>query len=270
MSPLLVNKKWRFLSKFTSDKIALNDTLIKIAKEEGLIPDQIDFLVQETNKQTWASLYKVNKDEAYDFPLADSSAVLSGTKDDFGTKTTKDYDVDYMSSPAKPSPTTSVEKVAHVEGKSKKELARELGQKLEKMAYARSDLHMKFLENSAMADGESEKIVKLLKNDLLEMPFSKRAGAFKKFASAVDQWINVSQIQHVLEKLQVMEKTAAHEAPEDLISRNTGATIINGNNEIIIRVKTLNQYNKAAQDAFSRMSLVDDTIPKVKEALREL
>ena len=262
---------------FTKNNIPLNDSLSKIARDEGLIPDQVRFLVQETNKQAWADLYKTNKDAAYDFPLADSSAVLDQVKDDFSTKTIKDYDMDYLMQPMAKVAATVIEKVASTQGRSKKEIHRELNQKLEKLAYAKNELRATFLENNTMAESTAELIVKGLKNELLEMPFSKRASTFKKFAAAAYKHVpeektleKMASIQHALEKLGVMEKTAALEAPEEYISKNMPAEIINGNNVLMIRVKTLMNYNRAAQDAFSRMSLVDDTIPQIKEAIREL
>jgi hypothetical protein len=262
---------------FTKNQIPLNDSLSKIARDEGLIPDQVRFLVQETNKQAWADLYKTNKDAAYDFPLADCGAVLDQVKDDFSTKIVKDYDMDYMSQPVVKVATRTIEKVASVEGRSKKEIHRELNQKLEKLAYLKSDLHAEFLLNNTLAESTSELIVKDLKNELLEMPFSKRAEAFRKFATVAHRHVpgegtlsKMASVQHALERLGVMQKTAALEAPEELISKGMPAEIINGNNILMIRVKTLMNYNRAAQDAYSRLSLVDDTIPQVKEAIREL
>lgn len=262
---------------FTKNNVPLNESLSKIARDEGLIPDQVRFLVQETNKQAWADLYKTNKDAAYDFPLADSSAVLDSVKDDFSTKTIKDYDLDYMMNPVLKVAETAIEKVASTEGRSKKELHRELNNKLEKLAYLKNDLQTKFLENNTMAEATAEMIVKGLKNELLEMPFSKRASVFKKFAAAAYKHVSeentlakMAAIQHALERLGVMEKTAALEAPEQYISEHMPAEIINGNNTLMIRVKTMMNYNRAAQEAFSRYSMVDDTIPQIKEAIREL
>jgi hypothetical protein len=262
---------------FTRNKVPLNESLSKIARDEGLIPDQVRYLVQETNKHTWGDLYKTNKDAAYEFPLADSDKVLDMLKDDFSTKSIKGYDLDYMMEPMKKVAAKTMEKVASAEGRSKKEIARDLTRQLEKLAYARNDFQMQWLEQNTMAENVAEKLVKDLKNELAPIKFTERHDAFKKFAAAAVKHVpgiatieKLSGIKYALEKLGVMMKSAALEAPEQYISKNMPAEIINGNNVLMIRVKTLMQYNNAAKDAHSRMSLVDDTIPKVKEAIREL
>jgi hypothetical protein len=270
-------------ARFVSKKIPLNDSVTKIAQSEGLVPDQIRFLAQEANKQSWASLFRENKDSAYDFPIADPDQVLGALQDDFSPKVVKDLDLDYLMAPMAKTAAVDefqiwgVEKLASPTCRSKQEIKRDLSKKMEKLSELKNHLYMKHLENNTMAEGEMLKLATLLKNELLTHRYSDRKTEFKKFAEAcmsmrpsetmVDR---VNQIKERMEKLEVMEKTAALEAPENLINRNTGARIMNGNSEIIMRIKTLMEWDDAAHEAHSRISMCDETLPKVKEAIREL
>ena len=270
-------------SSFVHNKIPLQESITKTAQQEGLIPDQIRFVAQEANKHAWASLYKENQENAYSFALADSEKVISSLQDNYAPTVIKDIDMDYVGTPVQKTAdwddfkAWGVEKVASATCRSKKEIQRDLSKKLEKLSYLKGELRMRELENLTKAENEVTKIAQLLKNELVETSFSKRPEEFKKFAEACirisptkEMVRNINQIRENLEKVGMMQKTAGLEAPEELINRSTGARIINGNSEIIMRIKTLMEWNGAANEAHSRLSLVDETLPKVKEAIREL
>lgn len=269
---------------FVEKQVPLNSTLEKIAREESLNPDQLRFVTQEANKESWARLFKINKEAAYDFTLGDSEIVLSKLQDNFAPAAVHDIDLDYNSEPVSvktaavedPHSFFGVEKTASA-GRTKKEVVRDLTKKLEKLSHAKSELDLIFLQNNTAAEGQEIEIIKSMKNELLGMPWKERAPGFMKFAAAAcrarpgERTLNrLNRIRHVLEKQSVMEKTASLEAPEEYISKNMPATIVNGNHELIIRIKTLMEYDDKAHEAFQRRSLVDDMLPKIQEAIREL
>ena len=271
-------------SMYVEGEKPLNDTLTKIAQEESLVPDQLRYVVQEANKESWARLFRMNKEAAYEFPVADADKILSNLQDNYSPTVVKDIDLDYIQPPQIQKEAQmdafkafGIEKTAGISKRNRREVVRDLHGKLEKCAYAKNEYYMQNMEQNTFAENTQKSIVTDLKNELLTHKFSNRPKEFGKFAAAALTFRNddrmknrVMGIKEILEDQQVMEKKAALEAPEEYINRDMAATIINGNSEMVIRLKTLMEYDDKAADAFARHAIVSDAIPKIKEAIREL
>jgi uncharacterized membrane protein len=268
---------------FLTKKIALNASLTKIAKEESLEPHQVEYVASQANHAVWERLYGgLNKKASYDFPVADPNVVIS----DLQIKPKaiiKEASLDYLAAPT--GSTGFIEKHASINLDSidktaaqKRQLKKEMQARMEKMSSAKEELERKMYVIT-LKSGELETVfVKEARTMVMQAPFADRGEAMTKIAefvrSASESDLDLAK--GLMKKLsavlagQGLIKQADLKAPEEYISENMPAKIVNGRHALYITIKTLRDLRKEYDPLHRGHEIVDSSLPELKEKIREL
>lgn len=262
----------------------LNTTLKKIAADENLTPHQIEYIASEANRMTWAKLFAMDKKASYDFPLAESHAVIK----DLQIKTQKneiaEADLDYLS-PPKSTKLASFDPLAEMgfvpeniekSAGARKEIKRELQNRFEKISAAKEEIERLLYVTNTAAENLTEQFVKAARTMVLESPDSEKPATLDKIAEFVSACGEAKRGQDLMRKLsyvierQGIMKKADLKAPEQYISNKTPARIINGNHSLYITIKTIFEKQDYASNLLNRHEIVDSSLPMIQEKIREL
>lgn len=275
------------LAKIASDgylksKASLNASLKKIASSEGLEPHQVNYVAAEANKAVWANHYKTDKAAAYDFPIADPTVILGDLQNKPVTKTASMASLDYSLPP------NSLEKVAHdrsymgvfesgvLDDVSRKEIKAQLSYRMEKIAMEKDRLRGEALLIKNEIHKLEESFIKEARQTVIGTPFSERPSALEKLAEFVRGTGEFEIGRELMKKLaskivrEGLIKQADMKAPEQYISEKLPARIINGNHPLFITIKTIRDKQKYLSDCNNGFIICDDTLPLLKEKIREL
>ena len=262
---------------------SLNTAIKKIAKDEHLTPDQIEFVSTTANQLTWSKLFSQDKTASYDFPMANSAEVIKDLQIKPEQKVVDNAAFDYMSAP-KATKTASFDVLAVMGFQkeavdntcAKRELKHVLQNRMEKIALAKERIHGDLIiAQGEIADLE-EKFVKAARTMVLEVPLEERGKTVEKIAEFVACCGDhakgrnlMKKFAHVL-KRQGIVKTADLKAPEEYISDKLPARIVNGKHELYVTVKTLFDKFDYASNMLHRYEIVDSSLPPIREKIREL
>lgn len=86
-------------NSFCNSSIPLNDTIIKLANDNCLNPDQIGIVACEANKAVHAELFNKSEDKYITFPLADSKIIVDSLQLKVEKNASNIYEDDYMHAP---------------------------------------------------------------------------------------------------------------------------------------------------------------------------
>lgn len=264
-------------------QVSLNHSLKKIASQENLTPHQIEFVAAESNRLTWAKLFAADKASSYDFPLAKSAEVIADLQIKPEKNQIVEADLDYLSPPKStkiasfdPLEAMGFQKEAMDKTAAKKSLKRELQSRFEKMALAKEEIELRILENNTTIENATLSFVKEARTLVLETPDDEKAKTMDKIAEFVASCGNHDQGRKLMHKLatvmrrQGIMKEADLKAPDQYISKNTPARIINGNHGLYITVKTIFERQDLASSLHNRYEIVDSSLPIIQEKIREL
>lgn len=266
------------------------ESLVKISRENSLTPHQVGVLAGEINKTIHIAKYASAEDKyhAANFPLADAQKAINAlqiqdgsekiafavpdpicAKDDF------DYDAAFglskeASSEAEQEKTASVEtsllrgevKTAHMK------LAR-MKQEQDRKAFmtkvARDNAEVDFIKIarqmvlSGLNQQERMKHIGTISHatkcaglyEVARKPMAKLA-----LSLAEEGFLDQDKAEMVSEYF--LEKKADEIAPDELISEFMRANVVNGNNPILISLKTFKDADERAAEEANRKSIVDD------------
>jgi hypothetical protein len=234
-----------------SSKIPLNHSISKIASVEHLGPDEVAMVCQEANKMVNTALFKTSADKYTDFDLADSSKILAGQEEgnvkvasiNFNSD---DYDLAPMEKKAYFNDFEFTKTASAHDGNKIPDYIQKRA-KMQKLAAAKDELYVQMMINNTELENLENKLIKTAQHLLNNLSKSERAegirdiGYFCKSAGLEDKdsLRIVKMLDVVMMKQGFMEKSADVKAPEDLISDNLNARIINGTHPLFVTVKTI-------------------------------
>jgi hypothetical protein len=266
-------------------------TLKKIAQVEELTPHQIEVLAAEANKLIHQQKF-ASADEKYfaaNFPLADAGEVVKGCQVDGGeTKVAADFSAPQVSDQGPDafdmfgvedvpmSKTASIKhnlKTAHIK---LKHLQQKTQDQLIMQKHANIINEKKFIKEARQAMIEEP-------NSAARVEVFKQFDQFVKSAGFEQGRVLLAKTAYVLAregKLEpsfakkamdyYMSKTADQKAPEELISENLPARIINGNHPLYVTLKTIADGEAEALRYENSCSLIDDKLRVVEQKIRAL
>jgi hypothetical protein len=264
-------------------KTPLNTSLKKIAQQEGLNPHQVEYVAAEANRDVWAQLFSLDKKASYDFPLADAKSVLEGLQVKPEEKIVKTASLDYLGAPdrithEKLAYGTFEDQATDKTASERRYTKKELQNRMEKMAMAKEELERQIITNRSEQELLELSFVKQARELVMQEAFVERGAAVEKIAefvrSAADKDTELGKnlmhkLSHVLKK-QGLVKEADLKAPEEYISKNLPAKIVNGRHALYITIETLRQKRNELEPAIRAHEIVDSSLPFVREKLRAL
>jgi hypothetical protein len=269
--------------EYLSHGVNLNEALKKIAKDEALTPDQIEYVAGAANQSTWAHLFAQDKKASYDFPLAKSAEVIQDLQLKPVATVINDADLDFMSAP-KSTKTASFDPMAAMgfleesmdKTAEKKELKRILSVRLEKMAALKERLNDDYIMACGAIGDLEEKFVKVARQMIITEEDCDKPAAMEKIAEFVansgDHNLGrdlLKKLSHVLVRQGIM-KQADLKAPAQYISDQTPARHVNGTHALYVTIKTLFEKKDYASNILNRYEIVDSSLPMVQEKIRAL
>ena len=251
------------MTSYLENNTNLNDSISKIASENGLTPTQIGRVCQEANVSTYQELFKSAKDKTFNFPVADSKAIVGalGEAEANGSP----VPLDYLLSPPQ-------QKIAHDwkgllgvesignESKISEKIA-QLEATRENIKMARSEIELRLSDNRLRQENTRHDLADKMKQHILQE--TDKVASYKQIVLAVktadlpeDEVIKAAEYLlsegvfgegQKLKGLPGLEK-AGEAVQADLISTTqfTGSPapidrvkIVNGNHPIIVTVNQL-------------------------------
>lgn len=271
-----------FLGK---NQVSLNTTLKKIASEESLTPHQIEYVAGQSNLYAWNRLFAADKSASYDFPLAKSAEVIKDLQIKPQNDTVNEADLDYLSPPkstkvASFDPLKAMgflpENLEKSATEVKREVKRELQVRLEKTAAFKEELERQIMVVQTEIENEQERFIKAAKQMILDQPDSDKPATLEKIAEFIACCGDHDRGRDLIKKLafvmkrQNIIKEADLKAPEQYISKNTPARIVNGKHALYISIKTIFDKQDYASNLINRHEIVDSSLPMIREKIREL
>lgn len=268
---------------------SLNDSIAKIAKEEGLTPQQVEYVCSHANQTVWSRLFNMDKQASYDFPVADASTIIGSLKQIKAAPRINEAELDYMTPP---SLTTKTATCAYIDetkefntldktAAEKRAIKFELTSRMEKMALARDEFKSKMIINASAAEDLEISFVKSARELLIPLPLGERVDGVTKIAAFLQDVASsnpkgveysrglITKLAYVLKK-QGLIKESDLKAPAELIKEDLPARIINGRHPLYVTIKTLMDKYDYQRELENRYRIVDDTLPMVREKIREL
>lgn len=282
-------------NSFLNSDITPTSSLEKIAKDEELSPHQIELLAAETNKLIHQSKYAsvANKYHAADFPLADAKAVIEGLQIGETVKTASfqepvfqqeelDYDKFFGLDMAKEGcDKTAMVKVASV--KHQLQVAvQSFDQLMSKHADQRivdaTDLEnaeLGFIKQARQLAFEGDNSIERMKILGMCDALVKEAGskASKKLLAKVAYVLGKEgklEPAHATKAIEYFTKEADCTAPDELISENMPARIVNGDHPLYISIKTIDNIQSRRDRNHRDAHLVHDKLQILKQKIRAL
>jgi hypothetical protein len=261
----------------------MTEYLKKTASQEGLEPHQVEYVAGEANKMVWSHNYnKHDKQAAYDFPLANPNEIIQSAQKKPVEKVAE-ASLDYMLPPT--ARHTKMASDAQVYGEFKSEvtsqderraLKHQLQSRYEKLAQAKESTSAEILMAESRIDFLEKKFVKEARVFIMETPFSDRPQAMDKIAEFIRSTGHFEQGRNLIAKLahkivrDGLVKEADMKAPEAYISETLPARIINGNHSLYITIDTIVKQHDELSNMRRNFTIVDDTLPVLKEKIRGL
>lgn len=263
--------------------VGLNTSLKKIAQSEGLNTHQIEYVAAEANKQVWATKFKLDKQAAYDFPIASPKEIINELQVKEPQKISL-ASLDYSLPPSAMSKTASSDGMSYygefktdiTNNDERKQLKKDLQSRYEKMASAKDDIALKIYQAKTAAENAEKSFIKEARQLIIQAPFSERPSAMETVAEFIRSTGHSKVGQDLMGKLintvvkAGLVKEADLKAPQEYISEKLPARIINGNHSLYITLDTIIKRNND-NDLYSRAyEIVDSKLPPLKEKIREL
>ena len=266
---------------YIKNKASLNESLKKVAAAEGLEPHQVEYIAGEANKMVWAHNYKLDKKAAYDFPIADPKSIVDSAQKKPVEKVAE-VDMDYMLPPVEHTKVASEGQVygsfqvKENENIDRRELKHTLQNRYEKLAQAKESAAMDMIVIQGGIENLEKKFIKEARTLIIETPFMDRPQAMEKIAEFVRSTGHIEKGRDLMKKLankivkDGLVKQADMKAPEEYISKNLPARIINGNHSLYITIDTIVKQEQNLANLRQNFIIADDTLPVLKEKIREL
>lgn len=295
-------------SKISEDHLSSGidptDGVVKIAEANGLTPHQVEVLSGETNKKIHIEKFaKVDdKYHAADFPLADSREVIRRLQVDSDSEKVASVNCDgdwfgEMDKFAMPDPKVDVdwnalygvepETIEKTASANRTELNNEF-QKLASMKDAQDEItataehaagsaevaFIKSARQHALSGLDSNDRLKKLADvaHLAECcdlyPVAKAPLAKLAYALGQEGLVDPRLAQKATEFF--MDKKADQTAPDYLISDWLNSRVVNGNNPLVITLKTYADCRERAEAEAQRSNLVDDKVRIYAQKIRSL
>lgn len=212
--------------QYVEENTPLNETIVKIAEQNGLNPEQVKRVVENANIETHLRLMKTAEDKYVEFPTADIQKVSSALE--FDQEKQAALDSDYFEIIAN----TDMQAMTKY---SEKELSHieeaEAEQIFFKLANVRNQLQSRLDEVHVHFSQESEKLYTLVKQAILQdQPFGLVKHAMEQ---AVPDPITTKIVDTFQERLQKEAQTA------DFSSQDTPHGMLNKNHPIVQSLKKL-------------------------------
>lgn len=259
----------------------LNHSVVKIAKSEGLSPEQISMVCQETNKAVHQQLFKTAEDKYIDFDLADPTKIVAqmeGTEKvaSSGFHGFSDPSSDYKLAPGEEKANLadfSVCKTASCgHDGTRDNTKREKKAVIEKLAHKNTLNNEAFIIKEAQIESLEKQFLKLARNQILSVTLNDRRDQFPY----ITQFCKVAGMNNartdelmtlldtVMVRQGVLEKSADIKADASLISNNLNARVINGTHPLEIVVKTIVKRDGEKKLIQDRHNLIKTEIDSYK------
>jgi hypothetical protein len=275
-------------SYFNSGSIP-TETLTKIAQLKDLRPHQIEILAAEANKLIHTKKYASMKEKyfAADFPLADAKIAIQNLQLDSSEKIASSF-IDPIFSEEGPDMFAmfGVEKPEMDKTAEVKHSLKHASEKAELISRQMKDA---IIVKEAQLVSAQHSFIKMARQHMLE---DSNSSARMKTLGFFDHFVKCAKIKQgksLLAKLayvmaqegklepvqakkaiEYFQKEADCKAPEELISQDLSAQVINGDHPLYITLKTVGDL-EAEIERFGRNSgLVDDKVRILKQKIRAL
>jgi len=269
-----------------------NMTITKIARVEELLPHQIEHLAAETNRQIHQEKYAsaTEKYHAANFPLADAKEIIRNLQTDGGesikmaselpTPRLKDsgpdaYDLFGVKAPQMDK-TASLKQNLTAALQGREVLLEKIKDDITLTKIARDNAQAQFIKEAkslVMAcDTPNERAQTLGTLDYFvkQSEFKEGRKMLAKLAYALGKqgYLTPRVAKGAMDYF--LEKTADMKAPEELISENLRARVINGNNPLYITLKTFRDCDRRIAERSNLGKLVADQINVIRQRVRAL
>lgn len=285
-----------FVDEITHDYFNSGQTptegVFKVASIKGLQPHQVEILVAETNKNIHIKKY-ASADEKYfaaDFPLADAKAVIMRLQ----AGSVKTASANHFISPQVPKTEVDMYEmfgVKPVEMDKTASVKHQLKTAEQKSELLQQKLGDAIMIKEAMVTNSQHNFIKMARQMVIQesghgpkIKIIDKLGHFVKSANFKKEGYELlGKLAYVLNKEGQLEfgatkrlmeyflsKEADQKAPEELISQDLPAQIINGQHPLYITIKTIAD-NSGELARFRRQSgLVDDKVRILRQRIRAL
>ncbi len=271
---------------FGKNKVPLQESLQKIAQAEELTTDQVMYVTAEANKDVWAQLFKLNKEASYNFKPVDPKSLIKELQVKEASAVSA-QSLDYLSAPGHKKEAAadgaSIEgyfsRGDDVDNASKRaELKHALNYKIEKMAFAKDQLETDLIILRSQAAKLEADVIKEAHQMVIREDYGMRGQALETVAEFMRGACenNVELGQRLMSKLsfvlkrQGLVKEADLKAPAEYISETLPARIVNGNHSLYITIDLLAKKEREISDVNRQWLIVDNSLPELKEKIREL
>jgi len=268
------------------------DTLTKIAQAVDLTPDQIQILATESNKLIHTHKYAAESEKyfAAEFPLADASVAIRTLQVDGGeVKVASQFEAPkfidqgpdaYAMFGVKPEEFDKTASVRHqLKNASEKSglLAQKISDRLMEVKTAAEDAQMSFIKTARQhALDESSSLGRMQVLGYFDH-FVKQAGlpvsTGKKLLAKVAYVLGKEgklEPRHAKIAMEYFMKEADCKAPEELISKDLPAQIVNGDHPLYITLKTIGNLEAERLSYVSEGDLIQDKARILNQKIRAL
>lgn len=293
---------------FLQNGVSLNEGIQKVAQENALTPAQIMQVCQQANVITYESIFKTADDKTFEFPVADSKAVIEAMK--VQPSQTESL-IDYLTDPPQPKIAKSVDDYNRAFGVE--EISNEPAV-LEKVAQAKKlqdnmdaaqiEVQRQIQDNQLAIENSREKLAHEVRQLILDSD-SSNVGSYQDILNAIAYGISTDNVKTAMREiikigddlvqqgifgakakraneLSVYLPPIVKEAEavqDDLISSTqyTGTPgpmsdvrIVNGNHPLIMEVNTL--VNQVSEDDRLKtgLSLLEDKANYVVKKISDI
>jgi hypothetical protein len=275
---------------YLNSDVAPTTSLCKIAQSEELTPHQIEVLAAEVNKLIHSHKYASAEDKylAADFPLADAKVAIATLQVGGEAKLAyvspeperidngpDAYSMWGIQEPAPMDKTASLRGELKVANERTELLSQKLGDRALLSKFALDAAENRFIKTARQlvlqGDNFEERLKVLGMVDhqvkLAGMPFARKSLAKLAYVLHKEGLLEASGARTAID---YFVKEADCKAPQELISPNLQARVVNGTHPLYISLKTFKDSHDRHLQEHSRGCLVDDRLQILRQRIRAL
>lgn len=261
-------------NRFIGENIPLNDTILKIAKDEDLNSHAVERVCEMANLQTHAGLLpsEPEKRASFAFPLADSKKIASMICIENPPSATMSSE--FACPPCGPAASSgpSMEDLFGVSGQAHDGFQvpekKSLVIMIQKKAAEKNRMYDKLIKEAMLVETAEKAAHHQIKQAVLQ-----GESLDEIHVNACNAGLGDFAVEYLDKTADVLRKEfvkCAFEAPEELIDRSVPVRVINGRNPIIASLHTLKQYRDNAFSIREGLMGLEQDISILKQRLKEL
>lgn len=202
---------------FLQDSVSLNDGISKVAQEHDLTPGQIGQVCQQANVLTYQELFKTADDKTFQFPLADSKAVIASISKVEEPGVPANELIDYLTDPPvqkKAQSQADYYRIFGVEEISNEDLVQEkvaqAGKIRENIEAAKAEIERRIIDNNHDIEVSREKVAHEMRQVILTDDDGREA-ALMKVAEVVIHGVKKDKVGIALVEIHKIASAFAQE-----------------------------------------------------------